>query len=203
MARGARLALRHSRACLVLFLEYIPQTLHEWLPERLKAGEEAADEACLLVEGELERGTSFMNARGLVHFDAHFRNILADGRRLYFTDYGLALSSAFDLSQDEARFFEQHAAYDGCYTRSWLVNWLITALYGYDRKEREALVRACARGADPPEGPREAKAILARHAPLAAVMTDFYGTVQDENRQTPYPAEALRRALRADDARRG
>lgn len=87
-----------------------------------------------------------MNARGLLHFDAHFQNILTDGRRLYFADYGLALSSQFDLSPSETSFFELHRTYDRCYTRSWLVNWLITALYGYERKERVALIHACAEG---------------------------------------------------------
>jgi hypothetical protein len=70
-------------------------------------------------------------------------------------------------------------------------------------EERCALIRACAEGEDPLGGPQEARAILSRHAPLAAVMTDFYGKVQDESRQTPYPLEALRRALDADRSRRG
>ncbi|MCM3807420.1 protein kinase family protein [Streptomyces sp. DR7-3] len=196
-------ALQRSSASLALFVEYIPQTLHEWLIEQVQAHEESADRACSLVEGGLEAGTSFLNARGLLHFDAHFHNILTDGRRLYFADYGLALSSRFDLSPSETSFFELHRTYDLCYTRSWLVNWLITNLYGYERKEREALIRACAEGEDPPDGPREARAILSRHAPLAAVMTDFYVTVQDENRETPYPLKALRRALHADRSRRG
>ncbi|WP_241756811.1 protein kinase family protein [Streptomyces sp. WAC00263] len=188
-------ALQQSSASLALFLEYIPQTLHEWFTDQVQAGEEPADRACSLVEGELEAGTSFMNARGLLHFDAHFQNILTDGRRLYFADYGLALSSQFDLSPSETRFFELHRTYDRCYTRSWLVNWLITALYGYERKERVALIHACAEGEDPPDGPREARAILSRHAPLAAVLTDFYVKIQDESRETPYPLKALRRAL--------
>lgn len=195
-------ALQRSSASLALFLEYIPQTLDEWLTEQVQAGAESADRACSLVEGELEAGTSFMNARGLLHFDAHFQNILTDGRRLYFADYGLALSSRFDLSPSETGFFELHRTYDRCYTRSWLVNRLITAVYGYERKEREALIRACAEGEDPPDGPQEARAILSRHAPLAAVMTDFYGAIQDEDRETPYPLKALRRALHADRPRR-
>ncbi|MFF3151153.1 hypothetical protein ACFVRU_58095, partial [Streptomyces sp. NPDC057927] len=69
------------------------------------------------------------------------------------------------------------------------------ALYGYERKERVALIHACAEGEDPPDGPREARAILSRHAPLAAVLTDFYVKIQDESRETPYPLKALRRAL--------
>ncbi|MET9865021.1 serine/threonine-protein kinase [Streptomyces sp. NPDC006386] len=196
-------ALQQSSASLALFMEYIPQTLDEWLTEQIRAGEESTDRACSLVEGELEAGTSFMNARGLLHFDAHFQNILVDGRRLYFADYGLAISSRFDLSPSETSFFELHRTYDRCYTRSWLVNRLITKLYGYERKEREALIRACAEGEDPPDGPQKARAILSRHASLAAVMTDFYVKVQDENRETPYPLEALHRALHEDMSPRG
>ena len=44
--------------------------------------------------------------------------------------------------------------------------------------------------------------ILSRHAPLAAVLTDFYVKIQDESRETPYPLKALRRALYADRSRR-
>ncbi|WP_306970387.1 protein kinase family protein [Streptomyces afghaniensis] len=194
-------ALQRSSASLVLFLEYIPQTLHEWFTERVQADDETADRACSLVERELEVGTAFMNSRGLLHFDAHFQNILTDGRRLYFTDYGLALSSRFDLSPSEADFFALHQTYDRCYTISWLVNWLITALYGYEGKGRSALIRACAQGEDPPAGPRVARAILSRHAPLAAVLTDFYTKIQDESRETPYPVEALRRVQPAGERR--
>ncbi|MFI6644555.1 protein kinase family protein [Streptomyces sp. NPDC050504] len=184
-------AVQQSTTNLTLFLEYVPRTLHEWLTDRIRAGEESADRACALVESELEAGTSFMNARGLLHFDAHFHNILTDGRRLYFTDYGLALSSRFDLSPSETGFFERHRTYDRCYTRSWLVNWLLTHLYGheYKREERPALIRACAKGEVLPDGPREARRIVTRHARLAAVMTDFYGKVQCENRKTPYPSK--------------
>jgi hypothetical protein len=83
---------------------------------RLEAGDEAADRACAMVKRELEPGISFMNARGLLHFDAHFENILTDGRRLYFTDYGLAISSGFELSEDESEFFARHESYDRCYS---------------------------------------------------------------------------------------
>ncbi|WP_405559994.1 protein kinase family protein [Streptomyces sp. NBC_01180] len=188
-------ALEQSPASMVLFLEYIPQTLHTWLTEQVRAGDESADRACSLVERELVAGTSFMNDRGLVHFDAHFENILTDGRSLYFADYGLALSSRFDLSRHEADFFARHSTYDRAYTLSYLVNWLISGVYGYERTEREALIRACAEGERPPAGPSGAAAVLTRHAPLAAVVTDFYGRLADESRETPYPLEAIRRIL--------
>ncbi|MEU6995725.1 protein kinase family protein [Streptomyces sp. NPDC046465] len=188
-------ALKESSADVLLFLEYIPRTLHQWLTEQVAAGDEAVDRACSLIEKELLAGTSFMNDRGLLHFDAHFQNILTDGRRLYFADFGLALSSRFDLSPAESAFFDRHGTYDRAYTLSYLVNSLITGLYGYGRSGREALIRACAEGHPPPAGPREAEAVLTRHAPLAAVVTDFYVRLQHESRDIPYPLETIRRIL--------
>ncbi|WP_461062165.1 BUD32 family EKC/KEOPS complex subunit [Streptomyces pseudoechinosporeus] len=184
-------ALGRSSASVALFLEYIPQTLHTWLGERMRT--EDANEACSLVERELEAGVSFMNTRGLLHFDAHFRNILTDGRRLYFTDFGLSLSSRFDLSPSHAAFYDRHRVYDRAYTMTWLVNWLLKDRYGYEREEREAAVRACARGERLTGIPDAAAAIIARWAPLAAVVSGFDRTFHDESRETPYPVEEIHR----------
>ncbi|MCX4902881.1 protein kinase family protein [Streptomyces sp. NBC_00878] len=192
-------AIGKSPASLVLFLEYIPQTLHEWLTEQVRTGDEAVGRACALVEKELEAGTSFMNARGLLHFDAHFQNILTDGRRLYFADYGLSLSSSFDLTPAEVDFYERHRTYDRAYTLSYLVNWLITDLYGYERTERMAAIRACAEGVGPSVGPPEATSALARHAPLAAVVTDFYLKLQNGSRETAYPLAAIHQIFESRD----
>ncbi|MEU9286044.1 protein kinase family protein [Streptomyces sp. NPDC048275] len=186
-------ALRHASASVTLFLEYIPHHLHDWLHARVPAD----DRALSLVERELEAGVSFMNARGLLHFDAHFENILTDGRRLYFADYGLALSSRFELAREEREFFDRHENYDRAYTVTYLVNWLVTALYGYGREDREACVRAYAEGERPVGVPRSAAAILTRHAPLAAVMADFNRRLQQESRRTPYPGDELRRLGRS------
>ncbi|WP_405783573.1 protein kinase family protein [Streptomyces sp. NBC_00859] len=188
-------ALQESSASIALFLEYIPRTLHEWLGEQMATGGENADRACTMVERELEAGTSFMNSRGLLHFDAHFENILTDGRHLYLADYGLALSSRFDLSRDEVGFFDRHQDYDRCYSVTYLVNWLVTALSGYGRDDREAQVRAYARGERPTGIPETAGAIIARHAPLTAVMADFFRKLQHESRATPYPLDEIRACM--------
>lgn len=188
-------ALRDSSASIALFLEYMPQNLHEWLTARIEAGTEATDLACAMVERELAAGTAFMNSRGLLHLDAHFENILTDGRRLYFGDYGLALSSGFDLSPEEAEFFDRNQSYDRGYTASYLVNWLVTALYGLQREDRATMVRALAEG-NPAEGiPAGAAAVLTRHAPIAAAVSAFIRRFQQESRSTPYPDEEIRRLL--------
>ncbi len=191
--RGRIHALRQASASVALFLEYIPQNLHQWLGARVEAGGESTDRASVMVESALEDGTSFMNGRGLLHFDAHFENILTDGRRLYFADFGLAVSSGFDLAPEEAAFFGRHRSYDRSYTAMYLVNWLVTALHGCPRQDREgryALVRAYAEGRRParPAGLPEATAeVIARNAPVAAAMSDFVDRFRGSSRRTPYP----------------
>ncbi|QKW11140.1 protein kinase family protein [Streptomyces sp. NA04227] len=195
-------ALQQSSASLLLFLEYIPQNLHDWLGARIGAGAgdadggggAAAERACAMADKELKAGVSFMNSRGLLHFDAHFQNILTDGRRLYFADYGLALSSRFELTENEADFYDRHCTYDRCYTATHLVNWLAVALYGYGPQEREAFVRDCAQGRMPEDIPAEIAAVILRYAPVAAVMGEFSRRFRQESRATPYPLEAMPRA---------
>ncbi|MFG1772297.1 protein kinase family protein [Nocardia salmonicida] len=191
-------ALRDSSASIALFLEYVPNTLHDWLNTQIEEGEEATDQACAMVERELAAGAAFMNSRGLLHLDAHFQNILTDGRRLYFADYGLALSSGFDLSPQEAAFFDHNQSYDRGLTATYLANWLLTALYGLrreDRQTRAAMVRAIAEG-EPPHGiPEGAAAVLVRQAPVAAAMSAFTRAFQETSRSTRYPDEEIRRLL--------
>ncbi|MFD4402503.1 protein kinase family protein [Nocardia sp. NPDC058499] len=189
-------ALRDSSASIALFLEYIPQNLHEWLKDRIAEGDEATDQACVMVDQGLSAGIAFMNSRGLLHLDAHFENILTDGRRLFFGDYGLALFSGFDLSREESAFFDRNSSYDRGYTAFYLVNWLVTTLYGLPREDREAraaMVREFAEGKLPEGIPEEAAATLTRHAPAAAAMSDFMRAFQQTSRSTPFPDEEIRR----------
>ncbi|WP_411147948.1 protein kinase family protein [Streptomyces sp. A30] len=186
-------ALRTATASLTLFLEYIPHTLHDWLDARIRT--EDADAACALVERGLTEAADFLRERQLLHFDAHFNNILTDGRQLYFADYGLALSSRFRLTPPEHAFFDRHHDYDRAYATSYFVNWLATALHGYGRDDREAFIRACADSARPEGMPRAAVRIITRHAPLTAVLNDFFRRLDREGTLTPYPYEEIRRAL--------
>jgi hypothetical protein len=184
-------ALEQASSSILLFLEYVPQTLHDWLNAELAKGGEAAESACTFVERTLATGVAFMNSHGLLHFDAHFQNILTDGERLYFADFGLAMCDRFDYSPAESAFFEQHLSYDRCYTTTQLVLWLVTALYGYDKAARNAFIRECAEGTEPADIPKSAAAIIARHAPMAVVMSEFFGKLQNESRNAPYPVEEI------------
>jgi hypothetical protein len=181
--------LRTATAGLTLFLEYVPHTLHDWFSAQLRT--DSADAACALVEQGLKNVTDFLGERRLLHFDAHFGNILTDGRGLYLADYGLALSARFRLTAEERRFFDRHRHYDRAYALSYLVHWLVVDQYGYDRDEREAFIRACADGMRPEGIPRAAAGIVSRHAPLATLVGDFNRRLEQESRLTPYPHEEL------------
>ncbi|PZH19204.1 hypothetical protein C1I97_02675 [Streptomyces sp. NTH33] len=184
-------ALRTATASLTLFLEYVPHTLDDWFGARLHT--DAADTACDFVVRGLETVTDFLHGQRLLHLDAHFRNILTDGRQLYLTDFGLALSHRFRLTGQEQAFFRRHRGYDRAYTLTHLVNWLTYELYGYGLEDRRAFVRALAGGARPDGVPAAAAALLARHAPLAARLNDFHDRLIEESRLTPYPHDELRR----------
>ncbi|MFF6956773.1 protein kinase family protein [Streptomyces sp. NPDC008317] len=164
--------VRDATASVVVFMEYIPQNLQNWLRNRLaEADEETTERVCERIERELLDGAEFMNDRELLHFDAHFENILTDGHRLYFADYGLAVSTRFELSSAEAEFYERHRTYDRDYIRTHLVRWL----------ERNT-------GKVPAP-------VLARHGQLAEEMGEWHRALQTESRETPYPVQSAGRHL--------
>ncbi|MEV6060992.1 protein kinase family protein [Nocardia asteroides] len=186
--RRRLLEQRSASASIALFLEYIPQNLFGWLGEQLQAGGECADRALAMADRDLAAGTAFMNAHGLLHFDAHFQNVLTDGERLYFADFGLAISSRFELAQDELDFFHRHQNYDRSYTAMYTGQWLVTEFFGPGRDQRESRLRAYASGRAPSGMPEAAAAILTRDAPVAVAMTEFFDRLRYETRRTPYPA---------------
>lgn len=194
-------ALAEASASVVLFLEYLPHTLSAWLAGQLAAGPDAVGAACAMVERRLRADIAFMNANGLLHFDAHFRNVLTDGRRLYLADLGLASSPHFDLSTDERDFLARNASHDAGYAVRELVNWVVTNVVGTAAPETGGAVehhdyiRRCASGAEPVGAPAPVAELIRRHAPVAAIMNDFYWDVYGVRRATPYPARQITRAL--------
>jgi hypothetical protein len=174
-------ALAGSTADLVLFLEYVPRNLAEWLTGHDRPLEE-----------ELRHITEFLAGQGVQHFDAHFRNIVTDGERLYLTDFGLAVASRFDLSDAEAEFLAGHAHHDRSYVLTQLVNWVVSRNRKWPHpRVRNDFIRACAAGRTAPGLPP----LVHRYAPLATVVNDFYFALHGESRKTPYPREEIAQQL--------
>ncbi len=88
---------------LVLFLEYVPYTLETWLRENPNIQQPLED---------LRTTIDFLRTKEIIHFDAHFRNVLTDGEQTYLTDFGLVLDKSFSLTSYEKSFFEQNKFYD-------------------------------------------------------------------------------------------
>lgn len=138
-----------------------------------------------------------MNAHGLMHFDAHFKNILTDGKRLYLSDFGLALSSKFDLTPAEIEFLKQHQSYDQACAAVNLLHCIITSLFGKEHWEirlREYLAGELS------NVPPAINTIINRYAPIALLMDKFFQKLQKESKSTPYPAVQLEKLLRTSSS---
>jgi hypothetical protein len=166
-----------------------------WLTDQSAAGDPAA--AYAFVDLELQAGVRFMGSADLVHFDAHFHNLLTDGNRVYFADFGLATSSRFDLDETESEFVRGHASYDRCYVVTHLCHWLVSNLAGIPWADSDAYLRDYLNGRAYPALPASAAGIVERYARLALVMGDFYRRLQTVSKLTPYPGEELARAVQA------
>ncbi|MEM8780990.1 MAG: hypothetical protein AAGF26_19460 [Cyanobacteria bacterium P01_G01_bin.49] len=89
---------------LVLFLEYIPHVLETWLLSNPNKLQKPLNDLRITID--------FLRMKGIIHFDAHFRNSLTDGQQTYLTDFGLVLDKSFALTKNEESFFEQNLFYD-------------------------------------------------------------------------------------------
>ena len=183
----ARLEALAAASCsLVLFGEYIPHPIPDWLREN-PAGKAAT------VERQFSRIVMFLRGRELLHMDGHFGNMRTDGERIYLSDFGLATSPHFDLSATERDFAERHATHDAGYAAMRLVNWLVTDVCGVPVPNsggpvaRNEYVLRCAAGHIPDDVPPVVADILTRHAPAAARMNAFYWRLFDGDIHAEYP----------------
>ncbi|MGW3820099.1 protein kinase family protein [Streptomyces sp. NPDC005046] len=189
-------AIGRSSFSLVLFLEHVPQTLAAWLGNTRDAArpEHGGESPYRWVEQQLLRGTEFMSAHGLVHFDAHFANLLTDGRQVYFADFGLASSRDFELSAEERVFLTEHLVYDRSYAPNHLLRHHLPD-GTRDGSDHGAFLRAWLEGRRPAGVPPDIGAIIDRHAPHAIVLDDFHRRLLTQSKSTRFPAAEVERAL--------
>jgi hypothetical protein len=197
-AIGERVRANHDASAYVaLFIEYIPDTLDTWLNKQLSKGDGSIDKAIEMVERNLNETIAFINSKGMLHFDAHFHNILTDGEHLFFSDFGLATSSQFSLSQEEMQFFQNHQNYDRCYVVMTLTDWIISRLFGKDRCDE--VLQEYAEGKTPLLLPSALtpylSSIVKRYAPITLKMNKFFEALREKTKQDPYPANELDQLL--------
>lgn len=187
-------ALQQSTHDLCLFLEYIPETLYPWLEKKIKQGGEEAVSACVMVEKNLQQATAFANKNGLVHFDAHFENILTDGEQTYLCDLGLALSTSFDLTNEEQGFLDHHRYLDQCFVLTNLIHRIVTTLYGTDNwiGKLKGLLEKPDQSLQP-----ELRDFLENYGPMTQMVDSFYQELIKGSKLTLYPARDLENLLKS------
>ena len=182
---------------ILLFLEYIPQTLLSWLTKQINASEEAGQEALRFADESLQTITSFMSSQGFVHFDAHFKNILTDGKLVYLSDFGLAVCSRFDLSGYEFEFLKAHKnSYDRCTTAVSLVHAAITGQN--ENTDWKQMLRSYLEG-DLAAVPVAFSSVIDRYGKLTMAMIEFVQELRQAHDAAVYPAAKLELLLTEAD----
>lgn len=185
-------ALNKASAHIALFLEYIPKNLYEWLPAEIAKGGLISETAIAFVDDNLKTANIYMNTHGLMHFDAHFNNILTDGELIYLSDFGLALSSKFELAPSETEFLKRHQTYDRAYASLNLLLSIFSAIFKKDQWEirpHEYVEREEIRLL-----PAIAK-IIEKYAPTALIMDEFLEKLRKKSKLTLYPETQLEKLL--------
>lgn len=174
-------AIRTASRSVVVFMEFIPQTLRARLAQ--------PDADVERIEAQLNEGLEFMGARGFVHFDGHFNNILTDDDHVYFSDLGLATCDAFDLSEAERRFLAAHRNFDRAYVRTGLAAGLVERIRG-DVQHLDFLRSWRAGDTDGAALSSPAAAIVDRYAPLATATLEFHQALETSPKASArWPAE--------------
>jgi serine/threonine protein kinase len=94
-----------SKYRLLLFIEYFPNNLHNWLLENENNINIFYKQSIKIID--------FLNSNNIIHFDTHADNFIVDSNNtIYLTDFGLVLDKEFNLITDELKFYEINKYYD-------------------------------------------------------------------------------------------
>jgi hypothetical protein len=211
-ANVGRYMLDRARARyeMVLFLEHIPHTVASWLP--------ANPAKMPLVTADMHATVTFLRKNGILHLDAHFNNMLTDGKRVYLTDFGLALDKEFELTPAEKEFYRQHSYFDFGYLLWNLGSFLSDIYHGLpdDDKNRISEICGISAGAEYEELlpillnhsdqiiasgimklDRDYATSLAKYRSVATLMFDFYVKMRRNNaKDTRFDHAKLLRLLK-------
>ena len=187
-------SMQNATSSVVVFLENIPQTLSSYMMEKSTQGKEQFEDAIKMVDQNLQETASFMIRNGMLHFDAHADNIMTDGHRLYFADFGLAISSLFDLSPVEKDFFVLHKNYDKLYVESELVGTICQALL-FEYEDMIDLLKKYVDGDTTITYSPYITCVLQKYAQSTLILDSFMSKLRKESKLTPYPAQEIEDTL--------
>lgn len=176
--------LKFAPTSMVLFLEYVPETLGARLHTSVAAG--TGEAAFADAVDQIIEATAWMEVQGLQHFDVHPGNILVHEGRLLFTDFGLSLHPEFDLTPEEEASLAAHAGFDRDAGLMHLFHWVLFELGLTSGPERLKLLRAAAVGAsatalDPARAVLgESATLIAHHSKVVVDMTEMFAVLMQD-----------------------
>ncbi|MBG6218975.1 hypothetical protein IWX75_003463 [Arthrobacter sp. CAN_A6] len=183
-------AMKDASKSMVLFLEYVPETLGGWVRTSIAEGRGATifpDAVDQLLEA-----TAWMNKHGFQHFDVHPGNILIRDGRLLFTDFGLALHHEFDLTAEEKTSMPTHDGFDRDTALMHLFHWTLFELGYTSGPQRLELLRAAAADPTTPalDPVRAALGdgtdLIAQHASVVIYITEMFAALMRDAFATQY-----------------
>ncbi|GAA1863570.1 hypothetical protein GCM10009715_08500 [Paeniglutamicibacter psychrophenolicus] len=183
-------AMKDATKTMVLFLEYVPETLGAWLRRSLATGTGATVFADVVAQ--VMEATAWMETQGFQHFDVHPGNILVHEGRLLFTDFGLGLYRGFELTPEEKVSMAEHSGFDRDTALMHLFHWVLFELgYASGPQRMELLRAAAADPATPALDPvrvalGEGADLIARHAHVAVYITEMFGLLMQDASATRY-----------------
>lgn len=186
-------AIEQATSSAVLFLEHVPLALSQWFREEIERAPSPLAVA-RRIEEQMKDLLAFVHGQGVLHLDAHFDNVLTDGRQLYLGDYGLSLSRGFDLGSDEEAFFEEHRDFDLCTAINSLVHAIVTYYDPAEDWRQTVRVMTARRGVAAPGIPAAVRAFVQERAPLVLAVGDFYKRLLADH-TTTFPATTFRELL--------
>ncbi len=189
-------AIRRPITEVILFSEFVPINLKDWIKSQ-SAQISLFEKALDFVDQKILTTIEFMQSRNFIHFDAHFENIMTDGKTLYFSDLGLALDGRFLKQTEEIEFFNQHRNYDYARTAVGFVHALITAVYGNEnwRINFFEQLKLIAENSAAFKGSETVHFYLKKYGPLAAEMLNFSDQLKSNSKRTPFPNEQMERLV--------
>jgi hypothetical protein len=171
-----------------LFLEFIPSNLYDWLNQQLSFDEEVAIRSIQFIENQMKEINNFMGSKKFLHMDAHFENILTDGKQLYYSDFGLVLSNEFNLNDIEIDFMQDNVSYDYASGSVNLLHSIITNFLGKEIILKEFYENK------PQILEGKIEAVIQKHMPISLIMDKFYSSIQ-KDKSYLYPSDDLLKIL--------
>ncbi|PCJ18533.1 MAG: hypothetical protein COB02_10340 [Candidatus Cloacimonadota bacterium] len=125
-------AREDSKYELFIFLEYFPHTLRTWFDKHQGLSSHFS--------AQMRSISNFLIENNMIHMDAHFGNLLSDGKDLFLTDFGLLIDDSFDLSTKERAFIKLHKNYD---FSEFILCYSLTLINAYNKLKSKKVIFDC------------------------------------------------------------